>query len=126
MTTPKKIVLTDRLLKALRPAPQGKREMIWDAIQPHLGVRVSDKGQRSFVVVKRQAGAPRPTRHYLGAYPAVSLADARAAAPSILSALMKGENPKALERERVRQARQEQGEPFHIVADEFIKVDLRS
>jgi hypothetical protein len=72
MTSPKKIVLTDRFLTNMKPAPRGKREMVWDAVQPHLGVRITDKGQRSFVVVKRQAGDARPTRHFLGTYPAIS------------------------------------------------------
>ena len=39
---PEKKVLTDRALKALKPARAGKRYIIWDAQQPHLGVRVTD------------------------------------------------------------------------------------
>jgi len=39
--------LTDRGLKALakRPAPAGKRYIVWDAVQRYLGVRVTDKGR---------------------------------------------------------------------------------
>lgn len=117
---PTKVVFTDRYLRALKPAPTGKRVTVWDAVQPHLGVRVTDKGQRSFVVVKRLAGDTRPTRHFLGTYPALSLAEARAAAPQILSSLMKGENPKELERRRIREERQRSGETFGVVAQAFI------
>jgi hypothetical protein len=41
---PIKVVLTDRALKALKPAPVGKRYIVWDALQPHLGVRVTETG----------------------------------------------------------------------------------
>ena len=72
-----KIVLTDRALKALKPAPSGKRVVTWDAVQPHLGIRVTDTGAKSFVVVKRIAGVRAPVVHVLGGYPAVALAEAR-------------------------------------------------
>jgi hypothetical protein len=51
MVASKKVVLTDRYLKSLKWAPAGKRVMVWDAVQPHLGVRVTDRGQSTFVVV---------------------------------------------------------------------------
>ena len=60
MAASKKIVLTDRYLKAIKPAPAGQRVMVWDAMQPHLGVRISDRGHCSFVVVKRRTGDGKP------------------------------------------------------------------
>jgi hypothetical protein len=52
--------LTDRAIKALKPAPPGKRPIEWDAQVCGLGVRVTDKGHKSFVLVTRFPGARQP------------------------------------------------------------------
>src|SRR6516225_1005006 len=96
MTAARKIAVTDRSLKALKPAPKGKRAVVWDGIQPNLGVRVTDKGRKSFVVVRRRAGETRPTWVTLGEYPTLSLAEARKAARETLSALIAGDDPAEL------------------------------
>lgn len=49
----RKVAFTDKSLKALKPGLAGKRATIWDALKPGLAVRVTDKGKRSFVVVRR-------------------------------------------------------------------------
>jgi hypothetical protein len=38
-----KQIVTNRLLKALNPAQAGQRYMIWDAMVPGFGVRVTDR-----------------------------------------------------------------------------------
>ena len=48
MVAAAKKVLTDRALQALKPADEGRRYIVWDAMTPHLGVRVTDKGAKSF------------------------------------------------------------------------------
>ena len=104
---PEKIVLTDRRLKALakKPAEPGKRYVLWDAQQPHLGVRVTDRGVRTFVVVKRRPGDRDPVTHVIGAYPATNLVDARAKARDVLQALGDGKLPAQVEEERQREER---------------------
>jgi hypothetical protein len=72
--------LTDRAIRALPPAPLGKRTLAWDALVPGLAVRVTDRGQRSFVLVTRYPGSPHPTPRALGTVGAISLEDARARA----------------------------------------------
>jgi hypothetical protein len=121
MVASRKVILTDRFLKSLKPAPVGKRQMVWDAVQPHLGIRITDSGQCTFVIVKRRAGDLRPTRHILGRYPTLSIAEARLAAPKILNAFMNGDDPKKLEKDRLREAKLRQGETFELVAEEFLK-----
>jgi hypothetical protein len=69
--------LTDRAVRALPPAPKGKRRLVWDAIVPGLAVRVTDRGQRSFVLVTRYPGSPHPAPRSLGTVGAISLGDAR-------------------------------------------------
>ncbi|MGH7074524.1 MAG: tyrosine-type recombinase/integrase [Stellaceae bacterium] len=101
-------VLTDRSLKALKPAAPGKRYIIWDAVHPYLGVRVTETGARSFVVVRRRPGVRNPDYNVLGAYPALSLKEAREAVPAILATITSGKRPREVEVERRRKrARQE-------------------
>ena len=58
--------LSDRALKALKPAPKGKTLDHMDSIVPGFGVRVSETGRRTFVLVARFPGSPHPTRRSLG------------------------------------------------------------
>ncbi|MEY4965081.1 MAG: hypothetical protein RL274_664 [Pseudomonadota bacterium] len=117
----RKIVLTDRYLKALNPAAPGKRPIIWDAAQPHLGVRVTDKGHLSFVVIRRRPGDKQPVRHVLGSYPAMKLTEAREATPEVLAALARGIHPGEIEADRLRELASKRRDTFGVVAEEFIK-----
>src|SRR5258708_5964997 len=105
-TAARKIELKDRTLKGLKPAPLGKRTLVWDALQPNLCVRVTDKGRISFVVVRRQAGTNKMVWTVLGQYPTMGLAKARDAAREALSALAGGQHPKQ-QIEAARQAAEE-------------------
>jgi hypothetical protein len=67
--------LTDRTLKALKPT--GSRYDVMDADVPGFGVRVSETGQRTFILIARYPGSSNPTRRALGEYPAISLEKAR-------------------------------------------------
>jgi integrase len=115
----RKIALTDRSMQALRPAPDGSRATVWDARMPGMAVRVSGKGKRSFYVVKRRAGQAQPTWVLLGAYPKMTLAEARAEAPEALGALMDGQDPATLTEAKRRAERQRQANTFGAVAEDF-------
>ena len=123
-----KVALTDRSLKALKPAPAGKRTMIWDAVQPHLAVRVTDKGARSFVVVRRPAGSTKLIYHVLGRYPELSLAEARQQTPLTFHTLAQGRTPEqvAAERRAAREAAdgERKRNTFAAVAEDFINRHL--
>jgi integrase len=112
----RKIALTDRSLKALRPAPDGRRITVWDALMPGMAVLVSGKGKRSFYAVKRRAGAASPTWTLLGRYPVVTLAEARAKAREALAALAEGHDPAERRREAERRRR---ATIFAVVAEDF-------
>lgn len=71
---------------------------------PHLGVRVTESGSRSFIVVRRRPGKLNPDTHVIGKFPAVELKDARAAVPAILEMLSEGKIPREVEAERRRVA----------------------
>ena len=121
--------LTDRTLKALKPAPAGGRYEIFDAVVPSMGVRVTDKGKRSFVLLARFPGSNNPTRRALGAYPALELGEARDKAREWLALLEKGIDPKQQiedekqAREREQAGRQERS--FEKVLERYIKARRR-
>jgi integrase len=92
--------LTDRAIGALKAAPTGKRRLVWDALVPGLGVRVTDRGVRTFVLVKRYPGSRHPAIRSLGTVGAISLAEARDTAREWLGQIRKGIDPQALANER--------------------------
>jgi integrase len=85
--------LTDRGIAGLKPASDGKRILVWDAIVPGLAVRVTDTGSKSFVLVVRYPGSPHPTPRSLGKVGAITLADARELARSWLKSISASIDP---------------------------------
>jgi integrase len=90
-----KVPLTDRAIRAVKPAPAGKRTILWDAVVPGLGLRVTDRGAKSFVLVRRYPGSPHPAIRKLGSYGAISLEAARKRARGWHAQLADGIDPRA-------------------------------
>ena len=82
-------VLTARAVEAARP--QATRQEIPDGALPGLYLVVQPSGARSWAVRYRHAGKPRKAT--LGAFPALTLADARDAARAALRAAAEGADP---------------------------------
>jgi integrase len=101
-----KVNLTDRYIRSVPPAPPGKREVHWDAAQPLFGLRVTDRGSKSFIVVRRLSGSDKPSYQTLGRFPELTLAEARAKAPEVLRTLATGRTPRQVE-EEARQVEEE-------------------
>jgi integrase len=124
-----KTILTDRLLASLRPAEPGKRRVIWDTALPSFGVRVTDRGVRSFFVMRRMPGKKQPDKVTLKPpYPWLKLADARKLGGEVLSDIAAGIHPKQRARqvaeqkaaaERAERARE--ANSFASVAEQFIE-----
>ncbi|HEX4110936.1 MAG TPA: integrase family protein [Stellaceae bacterium] len=117
----RKKTLTDKALKALKPAPAGKRYVVWDAALPGFGVRVTETGATSFVVVHRRPGERNPDWHVIGKYPVIALAAAREEAPKVLRTLAEGKRPAEERDERRRQAANRRRDTVAAVAEEFLK-----
>lgn len=115
-----KRVLTDRGMQALKPASPKKRYIVWDAAQPHLGVRVTDKGAKSFIVVRRRPGQRDPDTHVLGRYPAMSLRAARESAPSVIGMLAAGESPREARQAEQRAAARKRADTFAAAVEDFV------
>ena len=65
--------LTDRAIRALKPASAGKRHLAWDAQVPGLAIRVTDRGVKTFTLVVRYPGSSNPAPRSLGVYGAITL-----------------------------------------------------
>lgn len=114
--------LTDRKLKSLKPAPEGKHKDHWE--RDGFGVRVSGKGTKTFVLVARYPGSTNPTRRAIGHYPTMSLAKARATAGQWREWIGEGKDP-AAEIGRQRAAHlSKQANTFIAVAEDFIATKL--
>lgn len=83
---------TDAAVKRLK-APENGRVEYWDASLPGFGLRITDKGSRSWVVMFRVRGRLR--RLTLGSYPAISLKDARREAGEAMREAAAGNDPAA-------------------------------
>ncbi len=113
--------LTDRLLKSLKPARPGQRIEIMDSDVPGFGVRVTDTGARTFVLVHRFPGSRHPTRRKLGTVGAISLADARQKARDWLGLIGQGKDPSEEEQRAHRDLQRLQANTFSAVADEYMR-----
>jgi hypothetical protein len=126
-----KVNLTDPKIKALKASPPGKRIDYSDSQIPGLGVRVNDKGRRTFVFYQRfpgSSGAVHNSRRALGVYPSMSLAEARAKATEWRRLIGQGIDPTEFEqrqREAERQRKdaelRQRQNTFARVAEDFIR-----
>lgn len=125
-----KTLLTDRALRGLKPAPAGKRTVIWDSAVPSFCVRVTDTGAASFNVMRRLPNG-RLIRRLIGfgwtvPFPAghplpYALADARADARAAILDISRGIDPKA-KREAAKEADvQAAKQTFGAVAKDFFE-----
>jgi integrase len=84
--------LTVKRVQAAKPALPGKRERLWDALVPGLALLVTDRGHKSFVVVRRVNGKVIVTT--LGGYPALTLEQARSRARAAIEDMARGRDPR--------------------------------
>ncbi len=111
------VKLTKRVVDDLEPSQIDK--FYWDTDIKGLGLKVTPKGNKSFMVQYRPGGRGTPTRKVrLGAFGTVTVYKAREEAKRILGLKAGGRDP-ALE---MRQSRQwEVSDRFSAVAEEFLE-----
>lgn len=123
-----RVVLTDRFIKSRPPAPRGERVSYGDALVPGLSLRVTDRGHKSFVLMKRFPLRPGyPSRRSLGDYGAITLEQARQKAREWLALVQRGIDPRTEEQRQRAEAERERTEEqrrqlnsFAAVAEEFL------
>jgi integrase len=111
--------LTDRKLISLKA--RTTRYEVMDLDVPGFGVRVSEKGQRTFILIARYPGSSNPTRRALGEYPAISLEKARTRARAWRDLIDQGIDPKAHEASVRREEIRKQETTFGAVAEDFLE-----
>ena len=82
--------LTDARVRNAKPPKTGQLE-IWDTAPAGLHLRVSYGGKKAFALMTRLHGRQR--RYTLGAYPAMTLGEARAKARDYLEEVAQGRDP---------------------------------
>lgn len=85
-----RVRFTDRSISAL-PAPATGQTDYFDERAPGFGIRVTERGHKSWIVMYRHSGRLR--RLTLGPYPRLGLADARELAKRALADATRGEDP---------------------------------
>jgi integrase len=118
---PKK-TLSDRGLKALKPAPKGETYVQLDSVVPGFGVRISETGRKTFVLIARFPGSPHPTRRALGLYGALTLERARTKARDWLELIRKGIDPRAEEERQQLAEQRKRANTFASVVEDFISL----
>jgi integrase len=116
--------LNDRILKTLKPAQPSKLYDLWDTIVPGFGVRVSETGRRTFILIARYPGSHNPTRRALGEYGELTLEKARTKARDWLELIRKGIDPREEEERQRRAELRKRANSFAAVAEDFIKDKL--
>ena len=89
-----KVKLTDRKLQSLKPAKKDQRYEVMDTDLSGFGVRVTDKGKRTFFLLARYPGSDNPTRRAVGEYPTDTLAEAHQRARTWREWIRAGKDPK--------------------------------
>jgi integrase len=113
-----KTMLTDRALRAMKPASPGTRKMVWDAAVPSFGVRVSEHGKLTFVVMRRLHD--KIVRRMIGQYPIMTLAKAREGALEALRDIERGIDPKQKKEAQARADAHRRANSFAPITEEFI------
>ena len=116
--------LTDRTLKALKPAEKGKRYEKRDGLIPGLLVRVTETGKRTFMLQTRYPGFAQPTRRELGVYDALSLDKARQKAREWIDLIGKGIDPAIAREEQQRAALRKQANTFASVVEKYLETKV--
>ena len=118
--------MNDRIVRSLEAAEPGTRYEIMDAIVPGFGIRVTEKGAKTFVLIARYPGSENPVRRAIAEYGELTLERARAMARDWLDLIRKGVDPRE-DQERLRLAEQRKREnTFAAVAEDFIRGKLPS
>ncbi len=121
--------LTDKFLATLTVDAGKKDRLVFDVLCPGLGVRVTAKGTRTFIVQWTCPATKRKVREPLGVWGNLTIDQARDAARSRLGDVAKGINPKA-ERSKARaEAERERADAaltFAALVDEWASIHLSS
>lgn len=112
--------LTAALVEKVKPPATGRLEL-WDASMPGFGLRVTSKGARTWVLMKRlQVGEKQLVRFTLGDYPLMPLADARKEAARFVEIIERGGDPREEKAAQLSEANAKRRNTVEVVVSDFI------
>jgi integrase len=117
-----KTALTDRAIKAMKPAT--KAYDMHDVIVPGLALRVLPSGVKSFVLIARFPGSRNPTRRSLGQYGELTLEAARAKARQWLELIARSIDPAEEVKRQRREQERKRAATFEAVVEDYIRVEV--
>jgi len=120
MTHPKR-TLNDRFLKSLKPAPKGETYDVMDVPVPGYGVRVSETGRKTLILVARYPGSKNPTRRKLGLYGVLTASGGRDMARDWLELIRKGKDPQIEEEHQRIEAERNRANSFSAAVEQYIR-----
>lgn len=112
--------LTDRFLAALTVEEGRKDRLVFDTACPGLGIRLTVRGTRTFIVQWTDPATKGKVREPLGVWGSITIEQARDAARARLGAVAKGIDPKAERQRRRNEAERERSEAA-LTFDALIK-----
>jgi Arm domain-containing DNA-binding protein len=116
--------LTPTLISGLKPAAEGQRYQVMDAQVPGFGVRVTDRGHKTFILRTRYPGNKTPARREIAGCADITLTDAREKARKWRSLVARGIDPAAEEERQRQEMLRNQAVTFAVVVDDFISQKL--
>lgn len=122
-----KVRMTDLSVKKLK-CPEGRIQAeFWDLSLPGFGLRVTDKGTKTFVVMTRvlDSGKWKQSRISLGRYPVLSLGEARQHARKAQEMASGGEDPRANRLAHKRRIEEESRKNFGQLREKFLKLHCK-
>jgi hypothetical protein len=122
--TDHRVMLTPTKVSGLKAAKQGQRYQVMDAMVPGFGVRVTDSGNRTFILRTRFPGSDSPNRREIGRCDDITLSDAREKARRWRELVQQGIDPaEQAARDRAAEIQKRQT-TFGAVAEDFIREKL--
>jgi integrase len=125
-----RITLKDKKVTSLKVSGKTKdgkprtRQDFMDAVVPGFGVRVTDRGQRTYILAGRFPGTKHYTRRELGEVGALTLADARVKARRWIELIGKGHDPVDEEERIARENQRHKENTFAQAAADYIATDV--
>jgi integrase len=122
--TDHRVMLTPTKVGGLKPAKLGQRYQVMDAMVPGFGVRVTESGNRTFILRTRFPGSDSPSRREIGKCDDITLSDAREKARRWRELVRQGIDPaEQAARDRAAELQKRQT-TFGAVAEDFIREKL--
>jgi integrase len=129
-----RIELTDKKVQSLKvtgtikdkkddtgkPLPRQRQDFM-DSVVPRFGVRVTDKGVKTYILAGRFPGSKFYTRRELGEVGELTLAAARDKAREWIALILQGKDPKLEEARVKREQAAKRENTFSSVADKFVE-----